>query len=51
MTSIDIETILTIIYVLVDDWYQNKGHQLLHPFWHKGKAKWGVTRFSAIARS
>jgi hypothetical protein len=29
MTSIDIETILTIIYVLVDDWYQSKGQQLL----------------------
>jgi hypothetical protein len=29
MTSIDIETILTIIYVLVDDWYQSKGGELL----------------------
>jgi len=29
MTSIDIETILTIIYVMVDDWYQSKGHCLL----------------------
>ena len=29
MTSIDIETILTIIYVLVDDWYQSKGQHLL----------------------
>jgi hypothetical protein len=29
MTSIDIETILTIIYVLVDDWYQSKGRELL----------------------
>jgi len=29
MTSIDIETILTIIYVMVDDWYQSKGHRLL----------------------
>ena len=29
MTSIDIETILTIIYVLTDDWYQSKGKQLL----------------------
>ncbi|MEM6282801.1 MAG: IS982 family transposase [Chloroflexota bacterium] len=33
MTSINIETLLTIIYVLVDDWYQDKGRQLL-----KGKA-------------
>ena len=33
MTSIDIETLLTIIYVLVDDWYQSKGQALL-----KGKA-------------
>ncbi len=24
MTSIDIETLLTIIYVLVDDWYEAK---------------------------
>jgi hypothetical protein len=30
MTSIDMETILTIIYVLVDDWYQSKGKALLH---------------------
>ena len=29
MASIDIETILTIIYVRVDDWYQTKGHLLL----------------------
>lgn len=29
MTSIDIETILTIIYVRVDDWYQAKGQSLL----------------------
>ena len=29
MISIDIETLLTIIYVLVDDWYQAKGHQML----------------------
>jgi hypothetical protein len=29
MTSIDIETILTIIYVLVDDWYQSKGRAML----------------------
>lgn len=29
MTSIDIETILTIIYVLVDDWYEAKGKYLL----------------------
>jgi hypothetical protein len=29
MTSIDIETILTIIYVYVDDWYQVKGRALL----------------------
>lgn len=33
MTSIDIETLLTIIFVHVDDWYQEKGHHLL-----KGKA-------------
>lgn len=30
MTSISIETLLTIIYVLVDDWYQAKGQHLLH---------------------
>jgi hypothetical protein len=29
MPSIDIETILTIIYVIVDDWYQTKGKTLL----------------------
>lgn len=29
MISIDMETILTIIYVLVDDWYEAKGKQLL----------------------
>jgi hypothetical protein len=29
MISIDIETLLTIIYVLVDDWYQAEGHQML----------------------
>jgi len=29
MTSISIETLLTIIYVMVDDWYQEKGHQHL----------------------
>lgn len=29
MISINIETLLTIIYVLVDDWYQEKGEQLL----------------------
>jgi hypothetical protein len=29
MTSIDIETLLTIIFVQVDDWYQEKGQQLL----------------------
>jgi hypothetical protein len=29
MISIDIETLLTIIYVLVDDWYQVKGAPLL----------------------
>ncbi len=28
MTSIDIETLLTIIYVLVDDWYETKGKEL-----------------------
>ena len=30
MTSIDIETLLTIIFVHVDDWYQDKGQKLLH---------------------
>lgn len=29
MTSIDIETILTIVYVLVDDWYESEGQLLL----------------------
>ena len=29
MISIDFETLLTIIYVLVDDWYQTEGRQLL----------------------
>jgi len=29
MTSISIETLLTIIYVIVDDWYQEKGNQHL----------------------
>ncbi len=29
MTSIDIETLLTIIFVEVDDWYQDKGQYLL----------------------
>jgi hypothetical protein len=33
MTSIDAESLMTIIYVLVDDWYQAKGKQLL-----RGKA-------------
>lgn len=33
MTSIDLETLLTIIYVLVDDWYQAGGSRFL-----KGKA-------------
>ncbi|MEN8174108.1 MAG: IS982 family transposase [Chloroflexota bacterium] len=28
-TSIDIETLLTIMYVLVDDWYQAKGQKML----------------------
>lgn len=28
-TSIDIVTLLTIIYVLVDDWYKAEGHRLL----------------------
>jgi hypothetical protein len=28
-TSIDIVTLLTIIYVLVDDWYQVEGHRML----------------------
>ena len=29
MTSINMETLLTTIYVMVDDWYQEKGQQLL----------------------
>lgn len=29
MSSIDIETLLTIIFVLIDDWYQAKGQSLL----------------------
>lgn len=29
MTSINIETFLTIVYVMVDDWYQSKGKSLL----------------------
>lgn len=29
MTSIDLESVLTIIDVLVDDWYQAKGQALL----------------------
>lgn len=29
MTSINIESVLTIIYVMVDDWYQEKGELLL----------------------
>jgi len=29
MTSINIESLLTIIYVMVDDWYQEKGQLLL----------------------
>ena len=33
MTSIDLETLFTTIYVLVDDWYQAKGRHSL-----KGKA-------------
>lgn len=33
MTSIDIETLLTIIFVHVDDWYQERGQKLL-----KGKS-------------
>ncbi len=32
MTSIDLETVLTIIFVQVDDWYQKKGI-----YWLKGK--------------
>src|SRR5215204_6383497 len=32
MTSIDLETLLTIIFVLIDDWYQAKGSA-----WMKGK--------------
>lgn len=29
MTSIDLETLFTTVYVLVDDWYQAKGQRLL----------------------
>jgi hypothetical protein len=29
MTSIDIETLLTILFVVIDDWYQSKGQYLL----------------------
>lgn len=29
MTSINMETILTIIFVQIDDWYQARGHQLM----------------------
>jgi hypothetical protein len=29
MTSIPITDILTIIFVLVDDWYQSEGHKLM----------------------
>lgn len=29
MTSIDLETLLTIIFVLIDDWYQARGHRLM----------------------
>lgn len=29
MTSINIETLLTIVYVMVDDWYQAQGQELL----------------------
>jgi len=29
MTSIDMETILTIIFVRVDDWYQETGQKML----------------------
>ncbi len=29
MTSIDMESLLTIIYVLVDDWYKTEGNKLL----------------------
>lgn len=32
MTSIDMETLLTIVFVRIDDWYQAKGQQ-----WMKGK--------------
>ena len=33
MNSIDIETLLTILFVEIDDWYQEKGHQ-----WMAGRA-------------
>jgi hypothetical protein len=29
MTSIDLETLLTIIFVLIDDWYQARGHRVM----------------------
>lgn len=29
MTSIDLETLLTIIFVLIDDWYQARGYRLM----------------------
>jgi hypothetical protein len=29
MTSIDMETLLTIIYVRVDDWYQSRGQPMM----------------------
>ena len=31
MTMVDIPTLLTIMFVLVDDWYQEFGHQFVPP--------------------
>jgi hypothetical protein len=38
MTSIDIETLLTIIFVHVDDWYQDDWYQEKGRYLLKGKA-------------
>jgi hypothetical protein len=29
MNMVDVTTLLTIIFVLVDDWYQHQGHRLV----------------------
>ena len=31
MNMVNVPTLLTIIFVLVDDWYQEYGHQLVPP--------------------